>query len=553
MVRQRIWAGVIVGQNWELRASMGRTGRILIVEDDAEDYAVCVRAFAKDPEFAGAAVQCETWEDALAYLRGVGAFSDPAPGRPDLILLDHMLADVDGREALQEIKADEALRAIPVVMLTGMGSEALAAEAIRLGASDYLSKDGLTADLLVKTVRQALNRDEVERRLTEQEKALRQFGRLEALGPLAGGIAHDFNNLLASILYAVDLAAKEQQTPRGRDLLHQAVTSIQQGKELAGRLLAFAEDQPQPCEPLQISQVLDDFETLARPVMRPGVSLVIEPSDEGLLALCERGQLERALLNLVTNSRDAILAASQTGTVRIETSADTASVRLTVADDGPGMSEEVLRRASDPFFTTKADRSGSGLGLPMVSAFARQSSGTMLIESKPGEGARVTLSLPRAAPGALADGSVRVAKPPVTPPVAARKAAKAQTPASVLLVEDRLELLVSISNSLTDLGYSVSGHIRGDDAMEAIVQGEPFALLLTDVSLPGEIDGLDLAKAVRARHRERPIILMSGFVDVDQREIAELGAAYLRKPLTVQDVAEALSLALARGSPHLAS
>lgn len=392
--------------------------------------------------------------------------------------------------------------------------------------------------------------------VTDQERYRQQIernSRLDALGQLSGGIAHDFNNLLATILYAITLALKEEHSDRSRKLLEQATRSVGRGRDLTSRLLAFGGRQPGLTRSRPVGDVFHDFEALARPAIEASIALHLETPDPELIVHCDQSQLENALLNLALNSRDAIRESGQGSLIRVTargvttgnaelrrrqraTSArpdgsdglDFRFVEISVIDDGPGMSAEVRRRATDPFFTTKAAAEGTGLGLAMAYGFVRQANGEMQIYSDEGHGTTIRLILPR--------GTVDDAR---EPPVGSAELPRGRGE-TVLLVEDQPELLKMMSDVLKELGYEVVGARSGPEALHRIEAGLAFDVLLTDMVMPGQMDGLTLARRIRRTHGYKPVLLMSGYAERMEDENEGLEFPLLQKPCMPEDLAAAL-------------
>ncbi|MBR9765426.1 MAG: transporter substrate-binding domain-containing protein [Rhodobacteraceae bacterium] len=389
--------------------------------------------------------------------------------------------------------------------------------------------------------------------VTEQEKNRQQIersSRLDALGQLTGGVAHDFNNILATIEYAVQLV-KPETSKTALPFLDTVQTSVRRGAELTQRLLAFAKRQPGLESSVPTSQVLHDFEDLTAPAIEKSIDLVFLPDPEDPFVFCDVGQLENALLNLVLNSRDAI-AASGIGS-RISVSVRGLSeidqhsslyhrdgdgavrqryVEFSVTDNGPGMTDEVKRRATDPFFTTKDQNAGTGLGLSMVYGFVEQAQGEMRIYSEPGLGTTVRMVLPR--------GTEDNARE--TPLV--REVVPVGNGQRILIVEDEESLLDLVSEVVRGLNYHVETATSGREALKMIDAGLPLDLLLTDVVMPGGIGGFELAAALRERLPEIPVIYMTGYSGLLDKDMGKVVAPTLQKPCAPAELGAALQRAL---------
>ncbi|GLO69126.1 hypothetical protein MACH17_06430 [Phaeobacter inhibens] len=384
--------------------------------------------------------------------------------------------------------------------------------------------------------------------------------RLDALGELTGGIAHDINNLLASLLYAVDLAGTASTSEHRARFLGIATTTINRGRQLTTRLLAFAKRQPGFAMAKPVQETLTEFHDLIRPMLETQIEIQVQEADPDLLVYCDPAQLETALMNLVLNSRDAIMSSGHGTRITLKarpvaapqdrpgaksrnddkglgTSAANANhryVELSVTDDGPGMNNATLIRCTDPFFTTKDANSGTGLGLSMVYGFARHSNGDLRVYSQPGGGTTVQLTLPRGS-----DLSLPKAAAPDTP---LEKGAGE----TILLAEDEPDLREMTRDMLVTLGYQVLLVGSAQQALELLRDSNPFDLLLTDVVMPGSIGGFELANRIRQVHPGMPVIYTSGFTGYTPDEMGPVTAPLLQKPVNPRDLAAALAAALQR-------
>ena len=390
--------------------------------------------------------------------------------------------------------------------------------------------------------------------LREGQEKLAQSVRLEALGQLTGGVAHDFNNLLTVILGATETLAAE--LPAGSDHRGLAEVSLQaaeRGADLVRRLLAFCRHQSLEPQSVDCGGMLGSVQALAQHLIRGDVELTVGTSGDPLYCNADPAELESALLNLCINARDAMPAG---GVLSLEAEAVTlagkaarplgltpgAFVVFTVKDTGVGMSAEVMRRAIEPFFTTKSLAGGNGLGLSTVYGFAQQSGGCLTIASKLKRGTTVRLYLPRAA--GAAQGQLQL------PSVRAEP-----TTSHVLLVEDDLLVRTQAGRLLTGLGYRVTVADDGPSALAALDAANDISLLMTDMMMPGGMNGRELA--VRAR-RNRPalkVLLTSGYTE-EAGPVGsgpDTGAAFLPKPYRRAQLAAALSAALSRSQPFVAN
>jgi signal transduction histidine kinase/CheY-like chemotaxis protein len=379
------------------------------------------------------------------------------------------------------------------------------------------------------------------------EAALRQAQKMEAVGQLTGGIAHDFNNLLTPIMGGLDIIASRVDDERLKRLCENALDSAKRGAKLTGQLLAFSRIQRISMAPIPVNEVIENMQSLLRHTIAQEIVIQTKLERDIPLGICDANQLENALLNLSINARDAMEGGGtltiSTRAVRLQGQPDAADgeyVCIAVSDTGQGMSEEVLSRATEPFFSTKPTGKGTGLGLAQVYGIARQSGGTLSIESEVGRGTTVQLLLPAAAEGATASCPQRQA---------ARSVAMAPAPANglVLVIDDDDDVRSFLNASLEELGYRVVSADCGEDGLKQIEAHGPD-LVLVDFAMPG-MHGADVATAARKLHPQLPIIFVTGYAETEQLEGA-LGSdvPVLRKPFSIAQLAEAVERELSSGA-----
>jgi PAS domain S-box-containing protein len=374
--------------------------------------------------------------------------------------------------------------------------------------------------------------------ITEQKRAqaaLLQAHKMEAVGQLAGGLAHDFNNMLTVVVG--NLMGLQERFGGKREfdeLAGPALEATRRGVELIRRLLTFARQQPLAPQSVPVAPLVDNLLRLLQRSLPENIVIATDPGDEPLHVLADPHQLENALLNLAFNARDAMSAGGElvVGIDPREVDAKVAAelnispgsyVRIRVRDTGTGMTAETVARAFEPFFTTKPFGSGSGLGLPMVYGFVRQSGGALSLESTPGSGTEVTLYLPR---GEAVDARVEEA---------------AETPLAkpgkrlVLLVEDNGEVRTVVRRQLTELGYPVIEAASGAEAARILDNVQDIGIVVSDVVMPGGVDGHALAAHARNRCSGVRVLLISGYAG--ERTGDE---PLLPKPFSKQQLAAAL-------------
>ena len=344
-----------------------------------------------------------------------------------------------------------------------------------------------------------------QHRLQEQ---LLQSQKMEAIGQLTGGISHDFNNLLLTIGGNLELAQSCLNDPAQAELyLKDALAGVQRGRDLNQRLLAFSRRQPLSPEALDVGALAKGMDSLLRRTLGENIRVLIDvlPS-QGHVCRIDRAQLENAVLNLALNARDAM---PNGGELKIRTkwlppqettSQDPLGItRLTIQDNGTGMSEDTLAQSTEPFFTTKPVGKGSGLGLSMVYGFVKQSGGELRIRSELDKGTTVEIDLP-CVEGADQSGAK-------TEDAFAIPQGNGEL---ILLVEDDHNVRELTVKLLESLGYEALTAEDGTAALAILKKRNDIQLLITDVMMPGAMNGYDLANACSELKPELPVMLVSG-------------------------------------------
>jgi PAS domain S-box-containing protein len=471
--------------------------------------------------------------------RSFAAFLDPASAER------YRLAAVP--EMVTAVAAGQS-RSVEYVLVKASGEQAdivLTARPIRDGAGRFLHSLSVISDITARN---------------RAEAALRAAQKLEAIGALTSGVAHDFNNLLMIIQGSLQLLSRHLP-PHDRHaarLVDAALQGTNRGAALTARLLAFARQQelaPQPIEP-------EPFLAALRPILAQLLGAEIQITHHihpGTAALsADPDQLQLALLNLATNARDAM---NGTGTLHIgvrNVLIDTAKsafidgitglaaghpalvrgayVVISVTDTGAGMDDTVLARAADPFFTTKGIGKGTGLGLSMVHGFVAQSGGAMQITSRPGIGTTVDLWLPSTEARAPID--MAATRPDDAPALAA-----GNRQLRILLVDDDPLVRAGTTAMLEELGQHVHAVASGNEALATLREGAAVDLLLTDYMMPG-MSGAQLAAQARALRPDLPVLLASGFAELDPAAVGLWPR--LRKPYTLTEMGAALAAVTCR-------
>jgi len=395
-----------------------------------------------------------------------------------------------------------------------------------------------------------------QQRLVKVEQALRQAQKMEAVGQLSGGIAHDFNNLLGSILNAQELMRQRLNQARYGELeplLELSSNSAQRASSLVHRLLAFSRQQTLQPHATQVMTLVTGMEELIRRTIGPSIALRSHFVSELWPTFIDPPQLESALLNLCINARDAMPAG---GVIDIEgenivLDSELAQplqlppgdyVRLSVTDNGCGMTAEVAARAVDPFFSTKPMGQGTGLGLSMTYGFVRQSGGQLRLLSTPAEGTRVKLYLPRH----HEQPKEQVSEPKPTLLDSSRSSGQ-----RILLVEDQMALRLVVSEVLEELGYQVEAFENGPAALAHLQQGERPDLLLSDIGLPDGLNGRQLAEHCRLQYPDLKVLFITGYDESAALSDGQLlqGTSVLTKPFDLEALAERVRQLLANELP----
>jgi signal transduction histidine kinase/CheY-like chemotaxis protein len=361
--------------------------------------------------------------------------------------------------------------------------------------------------------------EERTRQLQESEAALRQAQKMDAIGQLTGGVAHDFNNLLMAIMGNLDLLKKYVgDNDRCRRLVDGALQGALRGASLTQRMLAFARQQDLRTEWVDLAHLIQGMEDLLDRTLGPRTDLALEVQPNLPLANVDSNQIELAILNLVINSRDAMPDGG-----RITVSADYPKtipsalmpgryIRVQVIDTGIGMDEETLKKAIDPFFSTKEIGRGTGLGLSMVHGLAVQLGGLFELQSTVNVGTSATLWLP--APSQPA-GAVHA---PLEPVAVTRTP---QTSARILLVEDDALIAMATVDMLEDLGHQVREAHSGAAALEILAEQSKPDLIISDYAMPG-MTGLELFEVIRRDFPHLPFLLATGYAELPPGQGSDL-------------------------------
>ena len=404
---------------------------------------------------------------------------------------------------------------------------------------DPIRDDDGTIIAFAKITRDVTERREAQIALDLAREALFQAQKMEAIGQLTGGIAHDFNNLLTGVSGSLELLKARVAQERFADIdryINIAQGAIQRAAALTHRLLAFSRRQTLDPKSTDVNRLLFGMEELIRRTIGPAIEFEIIATDGLWNSLIDPNQLENAVLNLCINARDAM---PDGGRLTVETSNkwyDERAAReldlppgqyitLSVSDTGCGMPKDVIERAFDPFFTTKPIGEGTGLGLSMVYGFARQSGGQARIYSEPGLGTTIALYLP------LHHGEETLDPPSEMPEVQ-----RAQHGETILIVDDEDTIRALTKEVLGELGYRTLEAENGPAGLKILESQEHIDMLITDVGLPGGMNGRQLADAALTTRPRLKVLFITGYAESSAISSGHLkrGMHILTKPFTME-------------------
>jgi PAS domain S-box-containing protein len=498
--------------------------------------------------------------DLIVVVGADGVFRSVSPSWTHI--LGHAPAEVVGRHFLDFVHPDDA-----AMTRDGLDSAARS-EDLTFFENRYITKAGETRWISWNTTMEnglvyAYGRDITDSRaqaeaLQAVEAALRQSQKMEAVGQLTGGLAHDFNNLLTGITGSLELLQARLAQGRMGEIdryVMAAQGAARRAASLTHRLLAFSRRQTLDSKPTNINRLVLGMEELIRRTVGPQIELEVAQSAGLWTALLDPNQLENALLNLCINARDAM---PDGGRLTIETAnmwLDERAARerelppgqyvsLCVTDTGTGMTPDVVSRAIDPFFTTKPLGQGTGLGLSMVYGFVRQSGGQLRIYSEPGQGTTMCLYVPRH------HGEADAPDSPAIPALQAQS----RHPETVLVVDDEPTIRMLVTEVLQELGYTAIEAADAATGLEILQSGARIDLLVSDVGLPGGMNGRQMADAARVTRPDLKVLFITGYAEnavLGNRQLAP-GMHVLTKPFPMEALAHRLKTLIAEG-PRAAS
>ncbi|MEM9188970.1 MAG: PAS domain S-box protein [Myxococcota bacterium] len=397
---------------------------------------------------------------------------------------------------------------------------------VRWKVSALVDEDGRIAHFV------AVGEDVTERRRLEQRLVHSQ--KMEAVGRLAGGVAHDFNNILSVILNHAQFALDDVPSESSAyDDIKQIHDSARRAAALTRQLLLFSRKDAATPERLEVNRAVTDLERLLRRVLGEDIKLRTELTADVAVNMA-RTHLEQIVINLAVNARDAM---PHGGALTIRTTeaelAGEEVAQIVVEDEGVGMTKDVLEHAFEPFFTTKTLGQGTGLGLAIVYGLVRQARGSIAVDSEPGEGCRVTVTLPVAP---------RDSKAEVENALATAERGRGER---ILVVEDERPVRRAVARLLQRNGYVVEQAASGEEALALLGRGTRVELVLTDVVMPG-VSGTEMAQRLQETHPDLPVIYMSGYTADHLAHHGVGDLMLLHKPFGEPELARLVQRALRR-------
>jgi len=392
-----------------------------------------------------------------------------------------------------------------------------------------------------KITRDITERRDAQTKLEQAQAQLAQSQKMEALGLLTGGVAHDFNNLLMIVSGHTQALLRRLTSPKDARALEAIQTAASRGEALTRQLLAFSRRQAMNPKVVDLQKTVEAFRDVLASSARGNIELNIDVKPDIWPVAIDVSEFELVLVNLVVNARDAM---PQGGTITMSaTNAELLGhetpdaltgkfVGITVADTGVGIPPEIISKVFEPFFTTKGPDKGTGLGMSQAYGFAHQSGGAIVIASEIDHGTDVTIYLPRAK-----GRPTKLVKPEMTE-------AEPGQGETILLVEDNAEVKSVATGMLEQLNYRIHAVETAAQALEVFESGQPIDLVFTDVMLPGDVDGVTLAKTIKERYPGVPVLLTSGYAKAlgSQHELP-----ILRKPYQISALGKAIHENLKRG------
>ena len=516
------------------------TFRVLLIEDDEDDYILVRKLFSR---IASAHYELDWVQTYTA------ALSAMAKGKHDVFLVDYRLGERNGIELLEEIRAKGSHT--PAIFLTGHPDRTIDVEAMKAGADDYLVKGQISADLLERSVRYAIERRQAAETHRQLEEQLRQAQKMEAVGTLSGGIAHDFNNILAAIIGFTEMVIDDvSDNPDVQHKMEQVLKAGFRGRDLVKQILTFSRRSEKEKKELHLSPLIQETFKLLRASIPTTVEMKFDLDAGRDVVHGDPSQVQQIMMNLCANASHAMR--ERGGILEVSLRAMNLDSRellpepdmspgeyliLSVRDAGHGIDEAVMKRIFEPFFTTKERGQGTGLGLAVVYGIVKSHHGGISVSSRPNQGSVFRVYLPATSPTAEVQGETASWE---TLPTGTER---------ILFVDDEDAIVELGQGVLTRLGYKVVAKKSSREALETFRGDGIFDLVITDQTMP-EMTGVMLAAELLKLKPDLPVILCTGYSESASRETAQkVGIRdFLMKPLSNRELAGAVRRALERNT-----
>lgn len=507
----------------------------ILIADDFEGDRFIVKANLKKYAKIYDVVEAESGERALEIINNddVG-----------FMFLDYMMPDMDGIEVLKQLyDSENEIAPCPIVMLTAADNESVVMDAIEFGAQDYIMKDNITSEGLHLVITKSKKSYDLRAKHNETKLVLEHAQKMEAIGRLTGGISHDFNNLLAVIYGNLKLlnALLEEDEINKQDCLRKVdmlKMTADRGSELVQRLMTFSQQKHQKRDVVCINDIIKDVASLLERSIGSQINLKMQQNEGKMYILIQRGQLENVIINLAINARDAMPEGGDLNIaveeVKIKGDQDEALqagsyAKLVVSDTGQGIADDIREEIFKPFFTTKQSDKGNGLGLSMAYTFMKDLGGVIRLDEIKGYATSFALYFPIEN---RAEGSIHAEK---VEPKTARK--KRDHDPVILFVEDDQGVAEATIDILQQNKYTVLSASSGAQAFDMFNENkERIDIVVSDIVMPGEINGIQLARKINEIEPDMPLLLVTGFADDKDQEFKTHSFPVLMKPYETDDL-----------------